>query len=71
MDESIRKKYTVVLMLFFNLGQLANAIFFWLLGQWRLVLVLFFLLSYLVSLFLTFFFVEHSPLDLIARCTPE
>jgi hypothetical protein len=53
------------------LGVTLNGFFFYLLGNWQLVLIFYLILPLLVGLFGLLLFIEETPFDVIVNYPPE
>lgn len=70
-DEEHRSKYYVYLLLFFGLGAMGNAIIFYILSHYQLVLIFYYLIPNAVILYVFNRYLQDTPIELVTRHSPE
>lgn len=69
--ESHREKFSVAIQLFYGSGVLLNVPWFYLVGDWRLILIFFYLVPSLLVTLSVLIFIRDTPICLVLRNSPE
>ncbi len=56
-SETHREKYSVLVQLFFGFGVVSNVAYFYLFGDWKIIMFLFYVLPSLLTIAATYFYV--------------
>lgn len=68
-SESCREEYSVVVQLFFGLGVLLNVLWAYLVGDWKIMLLAFYLIPAIITIICIIFVVQDTPICLVMRYT--
>jgi MFS family permease len=70
-SESHREKFSVAIQLFYGLGVLINVLWFYAVGNWQIILAVFYLVPLVMVIIGVYFFVRDTPICLVTRYTPS
>ena len=70
-SELYRQKLSVIIQLFYGVGVLANCLWFYAIGNWYLILTLFYFLPAIACMIAVVYIVKDTPICLVLRKSPE
>lgn len=71
MESKNRQKYSILIQVFFSLGGLVNVGYFYLLKNWRVIMLIFLIAPSIVCLVLVIKVIKDTPYFLVKLCSRE